>query len=79
MKSLPNDVHSKVVALKADELFDAWLATYGDEDGDTLPSYAEELLLSDYDQQHGTNLLEQAKAFYDMMGQVICFPKRGAE
>lgn len=75
ISSLPSPLNDEIIRLKANELVDAWLDTYETTEGATIPSYAEEELLSDYDHAFGTNLLEQAQWFYEMLDKVIINPE----
>jgi len=72
LASLPTDnLLTLALNLKAQQLLDSWLDTYGDEQGVALPSLAEEELLAELDRTYGTRHLEEAQSYYatEMGGQ----------
>lgn len=49
---------------KANELLDAWLDAYLQENGDELPNLAEEGLLYELSKMNGTDYIKLAKEYY---------------
>lgn len=62
--TLSDNDRDMAMYLKAHELLDMWLDERIQEIGDELPDLAEEGLLSSLDLANGTNLIEEAKRFY---------------
>lgn len=62
--TLSDNDRDMAMYLKAHELLDMWLDERIQEIGDELPDLAEEGLLSSLDLANGTNLIEEAKKFY---------------
>lgn len=57
-----------LVLHKAYDLYDSWVETNLNESGMAIPSFVEEELLANYDQQFGTDLMAEAVKFYERGG-----------